>query len=225
MRRRHFETLVVSPTPRHRGFQKSPDFRREHVVGPWTSGERRPETPLGEAQPVVRSGVEVPNAEIPRRINRRGSLLIAHRPIEIPELSATQRKLTQPQRAADGLRRDRRRRLDSRSWSQRSTTSLLRSKHVASSVILCPGMEEDHPPSTPARAYCRSTGIGHGSVAASRGARPASSGHHTFSVAQTPCPVPARTAAQRCLAKRTCPGLALPGRRGLQPGSVGGFAL
>ena len=112
MCRRHFETLVVTPTHDINWLEKPPNFRRNHVVGSRTFSERRTQTSLGEAQPVVRSSVEVANAQFPCRIDRRSSLVIADDPMEVPKLRAAQRKLAQQHsRAADGVRRDRRRQL------------------------------------------------------------------------------------------------------------------
>ena len=68
---RYVEALVVELPLGTERLQSASDLRRQDVLAAGTRGEGRAEATFGEPEPVVRRGVEVPDAPLPRRIDRR----------------------------------------------------------------------------------------------------------------------------------------------------------
>ena len=64
------------------------DFGRERERLSRTMAQSRAETALGEAEPIERRRIEMPDAGIPRGIERRGSLLVRKRREQIAERGA-----------------------------------------------------------------------------------------------------------------------------------------
>src|SRR5690606_6195779 len=93
---RHVEPVVVAQVcPLRGGYQGAPDLGREHVLLPRAVGERRTEALLGQPEPVVRRGVEVPDPRFPGRVDGLTGLLVRGPPVQVAELSSAETQLRQ----------------------------------------------------------------------------------------------------------------------------------
>jgi hypothetical protein len=90
VRRGHDEPLVVEPFDPVHGFEHATHLGRDHPFVARTRTESGAETPLREAEPVVRRGVEVADAELPRSIDGGQRVVVRHLRVEVPELRAAE---------------------------------------------------------------------------------------------------------------------------------------
>jgi hypothetical protein len=93
VRRRHVEPVVVASARVGRRLEQPADLRGDRIVVARTAGEGGAEPALGQAEPVVRSGVEVPDAAVPRRVDRGMRFVVADRAVQVAELGAAEGKL------------------------------------------------------------------------------------------------------------------------------------
>ena len=93
MRRGNGEPLLVEAVDGVDRLEEASDLGRENVGLARIRGERLAEAPLGEAEPVVRSGVEVAHTEMPRGVHRGARVLVRDRAVEVAELRAAERQL------------------------------------------------------------------------------------------------------------------------------------
>jgi hypothetical protein len=89
------ESLIVQLARGLDGLEQSPDLRREHVGVARMRGECGSEPPLGEAEAVVRRGVEIAYAELPRDIDRAPGVGLCDLAVHVPELRAAERQLAE----------------------------------------------------------------------------------------------------------------------------------
>jgi hypothetical protein len=105
VRRGHGEALVVVAGHLGDRLEQPSDLRGQDELVTRALGERGADAPLGEAEPVVRRGVEVAHAELPRRVDGRARIRVGRGAVEIAELGTAQSQARQldagvPDRAA-----------------------------------------------------------------------------------------------------------------------------
>ncbi len=86
------EAVVVETRHDVQRIERTADLGREHVRIARPLGKRGPQPSLGEAKPVVRGGVEVPYAVVPRCIDGRACVIVRDFDEEVSELRAAERQ-------------------------------------------------------------------------------------------------------------------------------------
>jgi hypothetical protein len=99
MGRRHVEPLVVAkPVTTGGRLEKPSDLRGDDVILSGPADERSAEAPLGQAEAVVRRGVEVADTGVPGGVDGRACLVIADGAIQVAELRTAERELSESKR-------------------------------------------------------------------------------------------------------------------------------
>jgi hypothetical protein len=84
--RGNVETLVVAPAVATAVWHEEPAHRRGHdELVTWPAAQRSAESPLGQPEPVARSGVEIPRPGIPCRVDGLLRVSVAGRPMQVAD--------------------------------------------------------------------------------------------------------------------------------------------
>src|SRR5206468_1193648 len=93
--RRYVEAVVqvARALPGGVGHDQSADLGGQRVLLARTRPQYRTHPPLGQAETVVRGGVEVPDAALPGRLDGRGRILVRYHLVQIADRRGTEAQL------------------------------------------------------------------------------------------------------------------------------------
>ena len=100
-RRRNVEVVVEVETAVVVGVraQQAPDLRGDHVLVARLGRKERAQPALGQPEPVMRRGVEVADAALPRRLEDGERVIVAHRAEEVADVGGAVAERGQRRRA------------------------------------------------------------------------------------------------------------------------------